>query len=117
MLNILLSTVEPTYCPPSTCPVPNYWGMVVICGLLFIIVMAFTPYKSDGVPRSRLIYILLGIFTGVIGIHSFYAGYKKRGMLQVFLFITFLGIIISAILALVDIVTTTEDAKGVRFKE
>ena len=54
-----------------------------------------TPYQSDGVPRSRLIYILLAII----------------------LTVTVFGLIFSILMAFYDIITVTHDAAGVRFKE
>lgn len=92
--------------------------------IVFFLAVAFVlsrtcrkPYQSDGVPRSRLIYILLALFVGVLGIHNFYAGFKVRGVISVLLTITCVGVIVSVIMALIDIVTVTHDAAGVRFKE
>lgn len=33
-------------------------------------------------PKSRLVYILLAVFIGTLGLHNFYAGYTKRGIIQ-----------------------------------
>ena len=68
-----------------------------------------TPYQSDGVPRSRLIYILLALFGGT--------GYKRRGLLAIILTVTVFGLIFSILMAFYDIITVTHDAAGVRFKE
>ena len=67
--------------------------------------------------RSRLVYILLALFLGVLGIHNFYAGYKSKGIKQ--LLCTFPGILllgiptlICGIWVLVDICTVSQDADG-----
>lgn len=39
-------------------------------------------------PKSGIVYILLAFFLGTLGIHNFYAGFWKRGMLQLFLTLT-----------------------------
>ena len=67
--------------------------------------------------RSRLVYILLALFLGGLGIHNFYAGYKSKGIKQ--LLCTFPGILllgiptlICTIWVLVDICTVSQDADG-----
>ena len=70
--------------------------------------------------KSRLIYILLALFLGSLGIHNFYAGYKKKAVIQ--LLCTFPGaflvvpVLILGIWILVDIVTVTKDAEGNLFE-
>ena len=96
-------------------PLPLLIVFLTVAFALWIICR--TPYKSDGVPRSRLIYILLALFVGVLGIHNFYAGFKVRGAISIILTMTLVGVIVSAIMALIDIATVTHDAAGVRFKE
>ncbi len=70
-------------------------------------------------PKERTVYILLGIFLGWLGIHNFYAGYSGRGFSQ--LLITLLiGWLIFPLLVLtiwniVEVCTTTKDAKGFPF--
>ena len=36
-------------------------------------------------PTSRVTFVLLGIFLGSFGVHNFYAGYTKRGAIQLVL--------------------------------
>src|SRR5213596_3383882 len=63
-------------------------------------------------PKSRGVYIILGLFLGTLGIHNFYAGYHGRGATQ--LIITFLtgwmviGLVITGVWALVELCTVTE---------
>lgn len=68
-------------------------------------------------PKSRLAFILLGIFLGVFGIHNFYAGYVKRGIAQVCVtFLTFFyGSVVTWIWALVEVCTVDRDSNNVSF--
>ncbi|TAK15560.1 MAG: TM2 domain-containing protein [Acidobacteria bacterium] len=76
-----------------------------------------------GVPvagaKSRVAYILLGIFLGGFGIHNFYAGYTGKGVAQ--LLITLFGfwlvlpLFAVGIWVLVEIITVKADSQGVPF--
>ena len=44
--------------------------------------------------KNGLVYLLLAYFTGTIGLHNFYAGYYKRGGVQLFFDTDFLFICI-----------------------
>ena len=48
---------------------------------------------------------------------GFYAGYKRRGLLAIILTATVFGLVFSILMAFYDIITVTNDAAGVRFKE
>lgn len=39
---------------------------------------------NGGVPAAKdaFLFYILGIFTGLLGLHNFYAGYKRRGIIQ-----------------------------------
>ena len=69
--------------------------------------------------RTRLVYILLAIFLGGLGVHNFYAGYTKKAIIQ--LLCCTIGaalvipLIVGAIWILVDIFTVTKDADGKSF--
>ena len=73
-------------------------------------------------PRSRLVYILLAIFLGYLGIHNFYAGRTSHGAAQLAItlascvlmcaVIGFVTIWFSVIWAIIDIVTVTHDGQG-----
>lgn len=69
--------------------------------------------------KSRLAYILLGIFLGCWGIHNFYAGYNNKAIIQLLISIVSCGFLtwVSFIWAIVDIVTITTDANGVPMLE
>lgn len=68
--------------------------------------------------RSRLVFVLLALFLGGLGIHNFYAGYGGRGVTQlmIMLFTGWLGIgiLINGIWALIEIVAVDTDADGLR---
>jgi TM2 domain-containing membrane protein YozV len=69
--------------------------------------------------KSRVAYILLGLFLGGLGIHNFYAGYTGRAVAQ--LLITLLTgwlivpILIVGIWVLIEVITVTSDAQGLPF--
>lgn len=69
-----------------------------------------------GGSKSRVAYVLLGLFLGGLGIHNFYAGYAGRGVAQL-LITLLLGWLIVPLLAigiwvLVEICTVTQDSQG-----
>ncbi|MCK5848757.1 MAG: TM2 domain-containing protein [Caldisericia bacterium] len=71
-------------------------------------------------PKERLIYILLAIFIGTLGIHNFYAGYNKTGLTQLLITVLLgwvfgLGVLITFIWVIVDIISVTQDSDGVPF--
>ena len=68
-------------------------------------------------PKSRLAFILLGIFLGSFGIHNFYAGYTKRGVAQLCLtvFTFFYGSIVTWIWAVVEVCSVDRDKNNVAF--
>ncbi|NLF93452.1 MAG: TM2 domain-containing protein [Oligosphaeraceae bacterium] len=69
-------------------------------------------------PKNYVVFIVLAIFLGGLGIHNFYAGYNDRGLaeLVVWLILTviscgFLGII-CWVYVIIDIINTKQDAAG-----
>ncbi len=80
------------------------------------------PISYNTQAKDRVAYILLALFLGGLGIHNFYAGYNKTGLIQLLLVLpgAFLTCGISAIVvsiwAIVEACTVTQDANGVRFK-
>lgn len=77
-----------------------------------------TSNKST-LSKSRLTYILLGIFLGSLGIHNFYAGYTGRAIAQlsISLLLGWLIIPIFAVIiwALIEICIIDKDATGIYF--
>lgn len=74
------------------------------------------PPQLVTAAKSRGVYIILGLFFGCLGVHNFYAGYNGRGAAQVIITIllgwVWIGIVVTAIWALCEIITVTHDAKG-----
>jgi TM2 domain-containing membrane protein YozV len=68
--------------------------------------------------KSRLSYILLGLFLGGFGIHNFYAGYSGKGVAQLLLtLLLFWTIVVPVgvwIWIIVEICTVDHDAYGNR---
>ncbi len=66
--------------------------------------------------KSKIGYILLGVFLGLFGIHNFYAGYTGKAVAQLLLAVllcwTVVVPIIVYIWVIVDICTITKDAQG-----
>ena len=65
--------------------------------------------------KNRLAYILLAIFLGCFGVHNFYAGFTKKGLIQLVLGLLswlILPAIILFIWIIMDIVQVTKDSDG-----
>jgi TM2 domain-containing membrane protein YozV len=69
-------------------------------------------------PKSRGVFIILGLFLGCLGVHNFYAGYYAKGAIQVAITVVLgwviVGFVITALWALIEIITVTADADGQR---
>jgi len=39
-------------------------------------------YYQPRQPKTRVVFVLLGIFLGIFGVHNFYAGYTKKAAIQ-----------------------------------
>jgi TM2 domain-containing membrane protein YozV len=64
-------------------------------------------------PKTRLAYILLALFLGTLGIHNFYAGHTKHGVIKLVLLVACgLGLIVNPIWSIVEIITVKQDAQG-----
>lgn len=72
------------------------------------------PKAAVGPPKTRIAYILLGIFLGGLGIHNFYAGYTGRGVAQLLITLLSCGwlVFIVWIWNLIEVCTVTTDASG-----
>lgn len=68
--------------------------------------------------KSRVAYILLGLFLGGLGIHNFYAGYTGKGVAQLILTLTLFWTIIVPIAVtiwiIIEVCTVDRDAFGHR---
>ncbi|HVO58678.1 MAG TPA: NINE protein [Dongiaceae bacterium] len=74
-------------------------------------------YVPPPQPKARVIFVLLGIFLGAVGVHNFYAGYAKKGAIQlcISLLTCFYGAPISWIWAIIEICVVNRDADGTQF--
>jgi hypothetical protein len=68
--------------------------------------------------KSRTTYILLGALLGAFGAHSFYAGYRSKGAIQLALTLLTVGLAgpMSWVWAVIDICTITKDSTGLQFE-
>jgi hypothetical protein len=71
--------------------------------------------------KSRLIYVLLALFLGYLGIHNFYSGHILSGVFKLLLsflsIFTFgLTILLSIIIQIVEMCAVTHDSSGIPFK-
>jgi TM2 domain-containing protein/RING finger family protein len=69
-------------------------------------------------PKDRTTFILLGALLGAFGAHSFYAGYSKKGWIQLAITLLTLGFgsPMSWMWAVIDICTINSDSHGVQFE-
>ena len=65
--------------------------------------------------KSKVAFVLLGVFLGSLGIHNFYIGRTKQGVIQLLITVLSAGMlsIASWIWAIVDICTVNVDANGI----
>ncbi|MDD4537808.1 MAG: NINE protein [Lentisphaeria bacterium] len=67
-------------------------------------------------PKSRLAYCILGILFGGLGIHNFYSGHSKRGLIKLLLTVLLCWTLVVPlgvfIWALIDICTVNADSEG-----
>lgn len=61
-------------------------------------------YREYDYSRSVAIYLILCWFFGIIGVHRFYAGKTGTGVCMLILTCTIVGILVTAIWALVDFI-------------
>lgn len=68
-------------------------------------------------PKSRLTFILLGLFLGGLGVHWFYLGNTTKGILYLVLSLLFAvlggyGNIVIGILIIIELCTVKTDMQG-----
>ena len=57
-----------------------------------------------GAPKQWIVAVILAFFLGTLGIHNFYLGYTTKGIIQLVLTLTFIGLIVSGIWAFIDFI-------------
>lgn len=77
------------------------------------------PMLVTSAAKSRVAYILLGIFLGQLGIHNFYAGYTSRAVTQLLISLLLCWTIVAPLAvwvwAVIEACTEQKDANGVKF--
>lgn len=76
------------------------------------------PEPLPSKPKSRTTFILLGALLGALGAHNFYAGYHKKGGIQLAITALSLGLAspMSWVWAVIDVCTVNQDSVGVQFE-
>jgi TM2 domain-containing membrane protein YozV len=69
-------------------------------------------------PKNRTTFIVLGALLGAFGAHNFYAGYTRKGGIQLAITLVTLGFgsPMSWMWAVIDICTINRDSRGVQFE-
>lgn len=77
----------------------------------------YNPYLYVA-KKSRIVYIVLALVFGEIGVHNFYAGYFGRGVAQLLITVLSFGLLfwIPWIWAVIEICAVDHDGKGVPFE-
>jgi TM2 domain-containing membrane protein YozV len=95
----------------------------IIAGLVFGL-LACNRARARGVAarpvvRRRRVFIILGLLVGLFGAHNFYAGYFWRGTAQLlvtlFLAPLMVGVLITVVWAVIDLLRVRCDADGKPF--
>lgn len=109
-----LSPVAPT--EPITITQPSMLGLAA--PVFIPSSAAEVRVQIDGERKAKSTFVLLGVILGALGAHSFYAGYKKKGVAQLCITVLTLGYAapMSWIWAIIDVCTVGQDSNGVQFK-
>jgi TM2 domain-containing membrane protein YozV len=103
------------FCKECGKEIPDAAVICTNCG----VATSNTTMPDGTVAKSRIAYILLGLFLGGLGIHNFYAGYAGKAIAQLlitlFTFWLIFPLIGVWIWVLVEICTINKDAKGYAF--
>ena len=77
-----------------------------------------TTFSYPYPPKSRITYVLLGLFLGCLGIHNFYAKRSGCGITQLLISVLSIGFlaVISELWSFIEILTVDKDGNGVPFK-
>lgn len=77
----------------------------------------YDPYLFVA-KKNRIVYIVLALVFGEIGVHNFYAGFIGRGIAQLLITVLSFGLLfwISWIWAVIEICAIDHDGKGVPFE-
>ena len=84
---------QPTYTPPSAPTLTNVAAPAP----------AGTPTMGTS-DKSKVTAAILALFLGTLGVHDFYLGYKKQGIIKLVLTLTMVGAFVSSILTIIDLI-------------
>ena len=75
-------------------------------------------FEPDPNAKNRSTFIVLGALLGFFGAHNFYAGYKRKAVMQLCLTAFTFGFagIMTWVWAVIDVCTIDRDSAGVKFK-
>jgi TM2 domain-containing membrane protein YozV len=95
--------------------VPSMLGLAA--GSAPVVDSAIT-YVPPPQAKSKMTFIMLGIFLGALGGHNFYAGYYGKATCQACLSLLTLGFgsPMAWIWAVIEICIVSEDSKGIQFR-
>lgn len=102
------------YCPNCGSSINPGAGFCTVCG-------SSLTGPGSGEPKSKLAAVLLAFFLGALGIHDFYLGYTKNGILKIVLTLVSCGIV-GEIWAFIDFIRLLTgdlhtDAYGVELRK
>ena len=72
--------------------------------------------QSELSEKSRIIYIILDAHFGRLGLHNMYAGLIARGILQLLLTCTIVGLIITIPWSLLELFLQPKDSYGLKMR-
>ena len=78
---------------------------------------AASAYATQPAAKSKITFILLGVFLGAVGGHNFYAGYTSKAVIQLCLTVLTIGYgsPMAWIWAVIEICIVDRDSKGIQF--
>jgi TM2 domain-containing membrane protein YozV len=72
------------------------------------------------VPKSRAVYIILGLFLGGLGVHNFYIGRVATGLIQLLITLLlgwlFVPLFIVGFWVIIEVIAVNADAEGHRLR-
>lgn len=97
------------YCQNCGVPTTENQEMCVSCGVK----LQSSDFISgfSGGTRQKSIAALLAFFLGWIGIHDFYLGYKKTGIIKIILSLTGVGAFITEVWSIIDMISILTGSK------
>ena len=76
------------------------------------------PAIPGGQPKNRIVFIVLGLFLGCLGVHNFYAGYNGKGIAQLLITLIIGWLVVPwiavGIWVLIEIIIVDVDANNVK---